>query len=108
MAKSRTKKRGGFTKRINEKIKNEFVNPKSNLRKAFYKDGYLRNKGLDHLDTASKYGMAIGAMNPAVMPYALGLQTASKGARALDKTARMFGVGKKKRSKKGKGHKSRK
>ena len=108
MAKSRTKKRGGFTKRINEKIKNEFVNPKSNLRKAFYKDGFIRNKGLDYLDKAANAGVAIGAMNPAVMPYAIGLHKASKGARALDRTARMFGVGKKRRSKKGKGRRSRK
>lgn len=95
-------KRGGFSKRrmheVGAKIKNEFVNPKSVLRRQFYQDGPIRTKGLDYLDKAANASVPIAALNPALLPYAAGLQTASKSARAADKAARMLGFGKRKRS----------
>ncbi len=103
MAKRKMTKRGGFSKRrmheVGAKIKNEFVNPKSLLRQQFYQDGPIRTKGLDYLDRAANASVPLAALNPALLPYAAGLQTASKSAKAVDKAARMMGWGKRKRSK---------
>lgn len=101
MAKRVMKKRGGFSKRkqyeLGQKVKNEFVNDKSDLRRALYKDGFLRTKGLDYLDKAANASVPIAAMNPALLPYAAALQGVSKGAKGANEAALAFGFGKKKK-----------
>lgn len=115
MAKRGTK-RGGFSKRkgfeIGQKIKNEFVNPKSVLRQQFYQDGPLRTKGLDILNKVAMGARVAGMAVPFLAPLTGAIGALNTGAQAADKAARMVGWGRKRKSRMGSGkkrtHKKRK
>ena len=100
-------KRGGFSKRkgfdLGQKIKNEFVNPKSVLRQQFYREGPLRTKGLDILNKIATGAKVAGTVMPFLAPVTGAIGAINTGAQLADKAARFAGYGRRKKAKKTKG-----
>ena len=89
-----SKKRGGNWW---DKITNEFTNPTSDLRKAFYQDGPIRTAGLDALKTVAGVANQAASAVPFLAPVAGVANTISSAASNADQAARQAGFGKMRR-----------
>jgi hypothetical protein len=76
------------------KVGNEFTDSKSDLRKAFYQDGFIRNGLIDGIGKAAAASAFIPGIGEVIAPALGGIASAAKGA---DQVARMLGAGRRRK-----------